>query len=239
MIKIGTSGWSYQHWSGILYPPNSSSYSQLNYYLKKYDTVEINSSFYHWPRNKTFKSWYLRTTKNFILTIKAPRMLTHFKRLYAPEKWISRIAQDLHEINQPDSKMGPLLVQLSPYFSYDYARLQYFLEKMPQWIKVVMEFRHPSWHQDAVFQLLEKHNASYCVMSGYNLPCIIKATNKLVYLRLHGIHDGCYREEDLQYWAARVIEWAAQGRDVFVYFNNDGNGYAIYNSLRLKSILSV
>ena len=102
---------------------------------------------------------------------------------------------------------------------------------MPGELRVSVEFRHPSWHQDAVFELLEQHGAAYCVMSGARLPCLVRATADFVYVRLHGpdpqhLYGGSYSDNDLRWWAERVQEWDQQGRDVYVYFNNDGHGYA-------------
>jgi uncharacterized protein YecE (DUF72 family) len=107
---------------------------------------------------------------------------------------------------------------------------------------VAVEFRHPSWHQDSIFNLLEQHQAAYCVMSGAHLPCILRATAPFVYVRLHGpdpgwLYGGSYSDADLHWWADRCREWEQSGKEVFVYFNNDGEGNAVRNALRLKSIL--
>ena len=138
-------------------------------------------------------------------------------------------------------KRGVLLVQLSPNFGYDHARLAYFLEQVAPWIDPAMEFRHPSWHREETFQLLERWGAAYCVMSGAGLPCILRATAPFVYVRLHGpdrhhLYAGSYSDDDLRWWAARIREWQASGHVVFAYFNNDGEGHAVRNAERLRSI---
>jgi uncharacterized protein YecE (DUF72 family) len=107
---------------------------------------------------------------------------------------------------------------------------------------VAVEMRHPSWHHEPLFQLLERHRAAYCVMSGAGLPCLLRATAKIVYARLHGpdqgaLYGGSYTDDDLRWWADRVREWEAQGREVFVYFNNDGGGNAVRNADRLRELL--
>jgi uncharacterized protein YecE (DUF72 family) len=173
--------------------------------------------------------------------IKAPRGLTHSSRLYSPEKWIERIDYSLKCLGE---KLGVFLVQLPPSFSCDMARLAYFLEQIPSWIKVAVEFRHPSWHKEEVFSLLEKKNAAYCVMSGANLPCILKATASFVYVRMHGpdhnfLYAGSYSDDDLCWWAGRIREWEMQGKMVFVYFNNDGAGNAVRNADSLKNFLGI
>lgn len=127
---------------------------------------------------------------------------------------------------------------------FDYDRLAYFLSQVPWGLRVTVEFRHPSWHQEATFHLLEQHNAAYCVMSGAHLPCILRATASFVYVRLHGpdqhsLYGGSYSDDDLHWWADRIREWSYAGRDVFVYFNNDGGGNAVRNATTLKRILGV
>jgi uncharacterized protein YecE (DUF72 family) len=141
-----------------------------------------------------------------------------------------------------DEVCGVLLVQLPPEMAYDHARLAYFLEQLPPWMQVALEFRHPSWHQDAVFELLERHGAAYCVMSGAQLPCILRATAPFVYVRLHGpdpqhLYAGSYTDDQLQWWAERLHEWQSMGREIFVYFNNDGYGNAVRNALTLRAIM--
>jgi len=239
-IHIGTSGWSYDHWQGVLYPYGIRPVDRLAYYVEHYHTVEINSTFYRWPSNATFSGWRQRTPDAFLATVKAPRGLTHRARLYAPERWLERVMGGLRCLA---NKCGVLLVQLPPDMPCDLRRLEYFLRCIPAWLRVAVEFRHWSWHQEEVFSLLEKHHAAYCIMSGANLPCILRATAPFVYVRLHGpdphhLYAGSYSADDLQWWAQRIREWNAIQRDVFVYFNNDGFGNAVRNASTLKSILN-
>jgi len=239
-IHIGTSGWSYDHWEGVLYPHGAKGPARLDYYTARYHTVEVNSSYYHWPREATFAGWHERLPNDFRMTVKAPRGLTHAKRLYAPEVWLERIARGLHHLH---GKRGPLLVQLPPRMERDHDRLAYFLGQVPSWIQVVVEFRHPSWNQDDVFDLLERFGAAYCVMSGANLPCVLRATAPFVYVRLHGpdpnhLYGGSYSDDDLRWWAERIREWhEVQNRDVWAYFNNDGNGNAVRNADTLRALV--
>jgi uncharacterized protein YecE (DUF72 family) len=238
-IHIGTSGWSYDHWHGVLYPDGTPPWERLNYYVQHYHTVELNSSYYRWPTIAGFKSWQKRLPQGFLLSVKAPRGLTHAKRLYAPERWISRIKNCWHELGD---KRAVLLVQLSPLFEYDYDRLAYFLQQLPAWIRVAVEFRHISWHNDSIFSLLENFGAAYCIMSGAHLPCILRTTAPFVYARLHGpdhqyLYGGSYSDDDMRWWAHRIREWEAMGKEVFVYFNNDGGGNAIRNASTLKALI--
>ncbi len=238
-IHIGTSGWSYGHWDGVLYPPGLPPHERLGWYVGAFRTVEVNSTFYHWPRAATFDGWRRRLPPGFVLSVKAPRGLTHGKRLYGPEAWLVRIADALRHLGD---RCGPVLVQLPPDQGDDPARLAYFLSLVPPWLRVAVEFRHPSWHHDGTFALLERHGVAYCVMSGAGLPCVLRATASFVYVRLHGpdqqhLYAGAYGDGDLGWWAARIGEWRDQGRDVFAYFNNDGAGNAVRDALRLRGMV--
>jgi uncharacterized protein YecE (DUF72 family) len=239
-VHIGTSGWSYQHWEHVLYPPGTPSGARLERYTRRFATAELNASFYRWPHNATFAGWRRRLPDGFQLSVKASRGLTHAKRLYAAEAWVERIAGCWHELGE---RRGVVLFQLAPSHARDDARLAYFLARIPQWMRISVEFRHPSWHDDGVYQLLEQHQAAYCVMSGANLPCVLRATAPFVYVRLHGpdpayLYGGSYSDADLHWWAGRIWEWDASGRDVYAYFNNDGNAYAVHNARRLKALLA-
>jgi uncharacterized protein YecE (DUF72 family) len=178
-VWIGTSGWSYAHWDGVLYPPGTSPAARLSHYVRRFATVELNARFYRWPRTATFASWRRRLPPGFQLSVKAPRGLTHAKRLYGPEAWIPRITSSWHELGD---KRAVFLVQLHPAHERDDARLDHFLGQLPPWMRVAVEFRHPSWHDDGVFALLERHGVAYCVMSGAKLPCVLRATAPFVYV---------------------------------------------------------
>jgi uncharacterized protein YecE (DUF72 family) len=239
VVRIGTSGWSYDHWTGALYPEGTAPHDRLAIYAREFDTVELNASFYRWPTDSGFASWNRRLPQGFELSVKAPRGLTHAKRLYSPEAWLHRISGSWHQLGD---RRGVLLVQLPPGLVRDDARLAWFLERVPPWLRVAVELRHPSWHEEAVFSLLELHAAAYCVMSGAGLPCVLRATAPFVYVRLHGpdhgwLYAGSYSDADLRWWADRIREWDRSGLDVYGYFNNDGNAFAVHNARRLKTLL--
>jgi uncharacterized protein YecE (DUF72 family) len=238
-VHIGTSGWSYAHWTGVLYPDGLPPRERLDHYVRHFATAELNSSYYRWPRDAAFGRWRRRLPPGFRLSVKAPGLLTHVQRLYAPERWTARIARALAKLGD---RRGVLLVQLSPRLPVDEARLGYFLAHLPPGLDVAVEMRHPSWHQPGVFALLERHGAAYCVMSGAGLPCVLRATARQVYVRLHGpdphhLYAGSYPDADLGWWAARVGEWEAAGHEVFVYFNNDGEGHAVRNAATLRRMV--
>jgi uncharacterized protein YecE (DUF72 family) len=238
-VHVGTSGWSYDHWHGVLYPHGIPPRERLAHYLARFQTAELNASYYRWPRESAFRSWRDRLPEGFLLSVKAPGLLTHVQKLYGPERWLERIGKDLARLG---SRRGPLLVQLSPRLGYDYARLGYFLSRVPPGLRVAAEFRHPDWHHEETFALLERYGAAYCVMSGAHLPCVLRATAGFVYLRLHGpdphhLYGGSYSDDSLRWWADRVREWGGQGREVFAYFNNDGGGHAVRNAETLRHFL--
>jgi uncharacterized protein YecE (DUF72 family) len=240
-VRIGTSGWSYPHWTGVLYPEGLPAERRLDHYLPHFGTAELNSSYYRWPGDAAFARWGRRLPEGFLLSVKAPGLLTHVRRLYAPERWLARIGRGLARLG---TRRGVLLVQLSPRLAVDHARLEWFLMHVPAGLDVAVELRHPSWHQESVFQLLERYGAAYCVMSGAGLPCVLRATARFVYVRLHGpdphhLYAGSYGEHDLRWWADRAREWDGMGRDVYLYFNNDGEGNAVRNAHALRQLLGV
>ncbi|WP_344067229.1 DUF72 domain-containing protein [Microbacterium pumilum] len=239
-MRIGTSGWSYDHWESVLYPPGLPARDRLARYVSEFDTVELNASFYRWPPASRFRSWRERLPAGFAMSVKAARGLTHGKRLYGPEDWLTRMSAGWHELGD---KRAVVLAQLPPAMARDDERLAYFLERTPQWMPVAVELRHPSWDADPVYELLERNDASYCVMSGAGLPCRLRATSEIVYVRLHGpsdehLYGGSYLDEDLVWWAERLIEWRDSGHRVFAYFNNDGDGNAVRNARYLKTLVS-
>ncbi|BBX19296.1 DUF72 domain-containing protein [Mycolicibacterium duvalii] len=239
MIHVGCSGWAYNHWNGVLYERGVPTARRLERYAAEFDTVELNGSFYRWPADAWFARWREQLPAGFVMAVKAARGLTHARRLRSPEVWIERFERGFKELGD---RAGPLLVQLPPAFERDDARLDYFLGAMPAAIPVAVEFRHPSWEDPGVYELLERHGAAYVVMSGAGLPCNLRATAKFVYVRLHGpdpgsLYGGSYSAQDLRWWADRIEEWRAQGRDVLVYFNNDLEGNAVRNARDLRALL--
>ena len=239
-LHIGTSGWSYNHWRNVLYPPGLPNRRWLETYAAEFDTVEYNGSFYRWPREPAFAAYRERLPDGYRFSVKAPRGLTHARKLREPEEWIGRISRCWKELGD---KAGVLIVQLPPNLERDDARLDYFLSALPGDIKTAVEFRHPSWETEAVYSLLSRHDAAYTVMSGARLPCNLLATASFVYVRMHGpdhehLYAGSYSDADLRWWAERIREWERSGRDVYMYFNNDGEGHAVRNARTLHALLA-
>jgi len=198
-VRIGTSGWSYNHWAGVLYRPGLPPAARLARYVEVFDTVELNASFYRWPRDATFEGWRRRLPEGFTMSVKAHRGLTHFRRLSSPEPWVERIERCQRALGD---RREAVLVQLHPDQQRDDDRLDHFLSLVPDWIRVAVELRHPSWDHPEVYELLERRRAAYVVMSGAGLPCVLRATTDLVYVRMHGpdtetMYAGSYSTADL------------------------------------------
>ncbi|MCU0300886.1 MAG: DUF72 domain-containing protein [Candidatus Nanopelagicales bacterium] len=232
---VGTSGWSYDHWDGVLYPPGTPPARRLAHYVAAFETVELNASFYRWPRPATFAGWRERLPDGFRMAVKAPRGLTHARRLRDPGVWVDRMAPGLAALGD---RFAVLLVQLPPDLERDDGLLDAFLAALPPSVPVAVELRHASWQEEDVLALLAARRAAYVVMSGAHLPCVLRATAPFVYVRLHGpdaehLYAGSYPAADLDWWAERFREWAAGGSDVYGYFNNDGAGNAVRDAREL------
>ena len=240
VIRVGTSGWSYDHWKDVLYPAGLPVAKRLARYVEEFDTVELNASFYRWPKDSAFAGWRQRLPDGFTMSVKAQRGLTHYRRLREPEPWVERFERCWDLLGD---RSEALLVQLHPELERDDTRLEYFLNLMPDRIPVAMELRHASWDDPVVYGLLERYGAAYVVMSGTNLRCVPRATSDLVYIRMHGpdqdsMYAGSYPEDELRRWADRILGWQDEGRRVLVYFNNDLGGHAVWNARKLKAMLA-
>ena len=238
-VRIGTSGWSYNHWADVLYPTGLPSARRLARYVEVFDTVELNASFYRWPKDSTFAGWREQLPHGFTMSVKAHRGLTHYRRLASPEPWIERFEGCWKLLGD---RHGVLLVQLHPEQRRDDARLDGFLAMLPPAVRAAVELRHPSWDDAAVYALLERRRAAYVVMSGAGLPCIPRATTDFVYVRMHGpdpqaMYTGSYSTEELRMWADRIGQWSAESRNVWIYFNNDPHGHAVRNACILQGLL--
>src|ERR1043166_2126398 len=160
-IHIGTSGWNYRHWFGRFYPEHPGQSDLLSFYAKYFDTVEINNTFYHLPKVKTFTAWRETVSENFIFALKASRFLTHMKKLKAPKTSSKKLFNRMEKLGET---LGPILFQLPPGWSRNHERLEKFLESLPARHRYVFEFRDPSWLIPEINELLKKHNAAFCIL---------------------------------------------------------------------------
>jgi uncharacterized protein YecE (DUF72 family) len=235
-VRIGTSGWVYNHWRGVWYPRDLPQGRWLAFHARRFDTVEVNNSFYRLPSAAAFHAWREQAPPGFVYAVKASRFLTHLKKLKDPEEPLERILTRARHLG---SALGPILYQLPPKWTVDLPRLEHFLAILPSEYTHVVEFRDASWLIEDVFRLLERHHVAHCVHDMYPLKVPIRVTAPTAYVRLHGdaIHGGDYTLATLKAWARRIEAWRNERLQVFVYFNNDFNGYAVSNALTLRRLV--
>ncbi len=238
-IRIGTSGWHYNHWIGRFYPEKLPKDQWLQYYAQHFDTVEINNTFYHLPREQTMVHWHDRVPAHFLFAVKASRYITHVKKLNDPDESLQRFFQLAELLKR---RLGPILYQLPPSLHKNLERLDAFLAVLPKRDHAVFEFRHPSWYEQDTFDLLHRRGVALCVhdMGGSAPPRVV--TGGVVYVRFHGINSrygGNYPDHVLQDWANWMQSQAAGARAIYAYFNNDAEGHALENARTLKCIMGV
>jgi len=245
LCHVGTSGWSYLSWRGRFYPPTLPQHQWLGYYAKHFDTVEVNSSFYRVPTAPMVRRWRELPRKDFFLAMRLWRGITHLKKLRGTAehtKHFMKIANGLAE------KRGPLLVQLPSSLGKDMPRLEEFLDELygamegVEW-RVALEIRHPSWLQGPeLVQTLNRRGMALCIA---DFPaCPVKNANEVgwVFVRRHGPggeYAGNYSMDMIENDGRQVKRWIDEGRDVFVYFNNDIDGYAVQNAQELIAAAGV
>jgi len=238
---VGTSGWNYFHWKEAFYPAKLSSHRWLEYYAKHFNTVEVNMTFYRFPKESLLKGWYKRIPKDFKLTLKAPRQITHERKLKNVKKLIKsfyKIALVLQD------KLGCILWQFPPslHFEKNKATFLNFLEQLDPQVKNAIEFRHKSWWNSEVYKAMKKHKIAFCSVSSPKFPKEAIVTTSYAYFRFHG-EEKWYRDEyskrQLKEWANKIKKAVkkAKAKEVYCYFNNDFNAYAIKNAKMLKALL--
>ncbi len=234
-LRIGTSGWVYKHWREVFYPKGLPQREWFAYYSSRFDTVEINNSFYRLPTESMFDNWRKQAPPGFLYAVKASRFLTHIKRLSDPEEPLQTFFERVVHL---ESTLGPILYQLPPRWGVNLPRLEHFLSILPPGYIHVVEFRDQSWLIEDVFRLLERYGVAHCIHDMRPLQVPPRVTARAVYIRFHGgpAHDGDYQLDALKVWAERIRTWRDE-HDVYAYFNNDPNGNAIRNAETLKSFL--
>jgi uncharacterized protein YecE (DUF72 family) len=234
---VGTSGWSYSHWRGLFYPADLPQDDWLAYYARHFHSVEINYTFYRLPAQSTFERWKEHGPPGFVYSLKAPRLITHYRKLRDADEPMDRF---LGRARALKGAMGPILYQLPPNWRCDVQRLADFLDLLPADLQHVVEFRDRSWLNEEIFALLRERDVSFCYMDLPGFKCPIVVTGPIVYARMHGVgvkYGGCYSRRRLQRLAAIVGQWLAAGYDTFVYFNNDAQAYAVENAYDLRLLV--
>jgi uncharacterized protein YecE (DUF72 family) len=240
-IHVGCSGWFYWHWRGVFYPQEGSTRDWFKHYTGVFDTVELNAPFYKWPRPATVKTWKRNAPANFRYTVKVNGEITHERRMVRTQRLVNAFYEIGRELGP---QMGCFLFQFPPSYKYSPARLKSLVRQLdPAWRNVV-EFRHKSWWRTSVYRALAKQRITFCAVSAPRLPEDLPVIGKrrdhpsTLYVRFHGRtrwyrHD--YSGEELMAWARRIVLSGA--KDVWIYFNNDREGFAIKNAMELRHLL--
>ena len=235
-IRVGTSGWSYSHWRGIFYPDRMPAREHFRFYAAEFDTVELNNSFYRQPPLERFQAWRLDAPPGFLFAVKGSRYISHVKRLLVEQESVGRVVDAASGLGD---RLGPILFQFPRTFHADLDRLDRFLAMLPPGFRFSLEFRHDSWLNDQVFHRLRQREVALCVPDHPKMPQAFVTTAGFTYVRMHMGGRGIgYSASALRRWADRVLSWRGTGLDVFVYFNNDAEGYAIRNARSLLQLLA-
>jgi len=243
MIWIGTSGCVYPHWVGPFYPPDLPVREHLSYYARHFPTVEINRSFYRLPTYEQFHAWAKQIAPHlgFRFAVKASRYLTHMKKLHNAEEGVKRLIDSASGLGE---HLGPFLYQLPPRWHANPQRLEEFITLIPRNRQAAFEFRDPTWFQPETLQsirrILGNDNCALVTSIGGSLPTPldIPPIGPFRYLRFHhGAHGIGLSDEELTFWAKRLTPDAAENREIYVYFNNDPEGHAVHDALKLRELV--
>jgi len=255
-LYVGTSGWIYSDWEGIFYPEDLPSKDKLKYFSQCFKTTEINYSFYHLPRPSIYQNWYNQTPADFVFAVKASRFITHIKRLKGVKDAWEQFLENALNLKE---KLGPILFQFPPSFratKENIKRLEDFLKLITNFYpklteigslsilqksdlcKFAFEFRHKSWSNEKIYNLLKKYNVAWVIADSPSYPKVEVVTTNFVYIRMHGskvLFSSKYTEKELSSLAQKIKKWL-KASDVYVYFNNDAMGYAIENAKELLKL---
>ena len=235
---IGCSGYHYRDWKEIFYPPGLPQKKWFEYYNSRFDTLELNVTFYRFPQLKFLQNWYDVSSPDFTFAVKAPRLITHYKKFNNCED----LLKDFYgtTIAGLKEKLGTVLFQFPPAFAYSAEHLELIIKNLSKQAKNVLEFRHPSWWTNDVFKKLKKEKIIFSGISHPKLTDEVITTYKIAYYRFHGVPDlyySTYRHDKLQHVADFLLNDKTV-KEVYIYFNNTATIGAIENALWLKKYLS-
>lgn len=233
---IGCSGWHYQDWVGPFYPEDLSQREWLPFYARHFPTVEVNSTFYHFPREATLRSWYRRTPEDFVFTLKVYQSITHRRKFKGTEEMVRRFYQVSQALEE---KLGGFLFQIPPNVGFGRELLERILGQLDPSQRNTLEFRHRSWFTEEAYGLLQEQGVAACVVSAPGLPEAPVVTAPHAFVRFHGKdvwYAYRYSEGQLRRWAEIIRELSAD--PVFAYFNNDPQAWAPQNAGELTRLLS-
>jgi uncharacterized protein YecE (DUF72 family) len=222
-VVAGTSGFSYKEWQGSFYPPKLPASKMLQFYAERLPAVELNNTFYRMPGEALMRGWEARTPDSFRFVLKAPRQMTHIRKLNDCAEPLERFASVASILGH---KLGPLLFQLPPTFQRDVPRLESFLEGVSPKLRLALEFRHPSWFDVSTYAALERRNVALCIaeVDKEESPPLL-ATTRFTYLRLRR-ED--YTPEDIAAWAAKLRTLPVE--EAYVFFKHEVKGPALAQS---------
>ena len=237
-VRVGCSGWVYRDWRGPFYPKDLAQRRWLEHYSSRFSTVEVNNTFYRLPSREAVAGWAEQTPADFAFAVKASRYLTHVKRLRDLGEGYSRFAERIEPLREAN-KLGPILWQLPANFQRDDERLEAALEALTDGLHC-FEFRHPSWFCEEVYRLLRSADAALVIGDSPKWPFQARMlTSGWTLVRLHWGRRGRrgnYSEREISTWARRIAQWRRRA-DVFAYFNNDWEAFAVENAARLDRAL--
>jgi uncharacterized protein YecE (DUF72 family) len=234
--RIGCSGYHYPDWRGIFYSQEIPQRKWFEYYCTQFNTLELNLTYFKFPRRESLHNWYARSPEGFSFTVKAPRHITHFKKFRDAQQLLDEFIATAKE--SLGEKLGSVLFQFPAKFQYEPERLARIVDMLDTSVRNVLEFRHESWWNTAVFESLEKAKITFCGMSHPALPEAVVATTDTVYYRLHGVpylYNSKYDVPKLERLVQQVLEQPGISR-AYLYFNNTADAHAIINAKQLQDI---
>lgn len=238
-LRIGTSGWSYPSWRGPFFPKEVKLKDHLDYYATHFNATELNAPFYRTPTLDAVKGWFEHTPDDFLFAWKASKYITHWKRLSGNSESSLELMES--RLGRLRGKAGPILFQLPPRMSANRERLASFLKLLSPKRRYTFEFRHPSWYEPLILDLLRDHDVALCLSDHADAPAPWEVTASLVYIRGHGPsgrYHGHYPDKALEGWARHIRRWRRQRRDVYCFFDNDQKSAAPKDAQRLKALLT-
>jgi uncharacterized protein YecE (DUF72 family) len=237
-IRIGTSGWYYDHWKERFYPPGLAKSKWFEHYAQHFNTVEVNNTFYHLPTPQTLTRWRDLAPESFLYAVKANRYITHIKRLKDTAEEVRRFFDVVGLLKE---KLGPILYQLPPSLHKDLDLLGSFIKLLPKKSPAVFEFRHESWYEQDTLELLGRLGAGFCIHDLGELTTPRTITGEMAYIRFHGTtgrYSGNYTDKMLADWIGWIKQNKKNVTGIYAYFNNDAHAYAIVNAKQLKNLLA-
>lgn len=246
-IYIGTSGWHYNDWLGLFYPPEIKGYHELTFHAKHFNTVENNSSFYRIASEAAYKTWDRMTPEDYKFSIKLNRFITHTHRLEINDDVIEKVQYIISSTQVLKEKCGAILIQLPASFHFDIKKLDTFLaffttevRAQPHPFDIAIEFRNTHWFTSKVYALLQKYNVALVAGQSSRWPGVRHITAETAYIRMHGpekLFASSYSLQQLTELANYIKSISAKTSRIYIYFNNDFHGYALKNAQKLKNIL--